>query len=273
MKKKNNYNEFTPKLPSPKWSTFFNQNPKTPISKTKTKKPTPKTKKKSPNKSKNSSFLEKLISAKKKLRPINKKRRTSSLIKIAQKMNKAPEPPKKKKKSPIGTKTRKTSDSKEENFEKIRKILEEFYRGRGKGKKSSSSRSSVNSSNSNTWFKSPVGSSLSSMNSSPKAKSKRVRFRSIDNKKTVSRYPQKRTSSNDSAYKTNKNKRRELELKQFKREINANRDSFGDEFATDVNALDIASVNFGINFQSVKYKLRENEFIEFKDKYPELFRE
>ena len=266
--KKNN-NEFRPKLPSPEWSTFST----TPTPKTKTKPPKTK-KKKSPNKSENSSFLGRIKSAKRNLKPVKEGRRTNSLIKIAQKRGKAPEPPKKK--SPIGTKTRKTSDSKEEYFEKLREILEGFYRG--KGKKSSSSRSSVNSSsrssvssnNSNTWFKSPVGSSLSSMNSSPKAKSRRVRFRRRDSETTVSRYPQKRTSSNDKAYNTNK---KERELKQFKKEINANRDRYGEDLANDVDALDMASVNFGINFQSVIYNLRDNEFIKFKSKYPELFRE
>ena len=252
-----------------------NANPKNENANPKNENANPKNeKKKSPDKSENSSFLGRIKSAKRNLKPVKKKgRRTNSLIKIAQKRDKAPEPPKKK--SPIGTKMRITSASKEKYFEKLREILEGFYRGRVKGKKSSSSRSSVNSNNSSLWGLSSVGSSLSSMNSYPKGKkgSRRVRFRSRDSETTVNRYPQKRTSSNDRAYETNKNKRRELELIQFKEEINANRDRFGDEFANDVNALDMTSVNFGINFQSVKNRLRENEFIEFENKYPELFRE
>lgn len=55
--------------------------------------------------------------------------------------------------------------------------------------------------------------------------------------------------------------------KQFKKEIKANRVRFGNDFINEVNALDIASVNFGSEFQSVKNKLRE-----FKSKYPELFK-
>ena len=110
--------------------------------------------------------------------------------------------------------------------------------------------------------------------SSPKAKkgSKRVKFRSRDSVKTVSRYQQKRTNSNEWAYNSNRDERRVRELKQFKKEINADRDRFGDDFVNEVNALDMASVNFGIEFQSVKYKLREVELREFKSKYPELFK-
>ncbi len=40
----------------------------------------------------------------------------------------------------------------------------------------------------------------------------------------------------------------------------------------EVNVLDIASVNFGSEFESVKFKLREVELREFKSKYPELFK-
>ena len=62
-------------------------------------------------------------------------------------------------------------------------------------------------------------------------------------------------------------------MKQFKKEINSNRKRFGNDFqVNEVNVLDMASVNFGIEFQSVKYRLREVELREFKSKYPELFK-
>ena len=178
----------------------------------------------------------------------------------------------------LGQKKRMTSANTERIAGELRDALAKFYAE--KGQKSPGSRSSMSSNNSSLWNQSSVGSSLSSVesfrrrSSSPKAKkgSKRVKFRSRDSVKTQSRYQQKRTNSNERAYNSNRDKRRVLELKQFKKEINSNRKRFGNDFANEVNALDMASVNFGIEFQSVKYRLREDELREFKSKYPELFK-
>jgi hypothetical protein len=200
------------------------------------------------------------------------------------------------KRAKLGPKKRMTSANTERIAEELREALAKFYAEKEQkspgnsslnnispeetGKKSPGSRSSTSSNNSSLWGLSSVGSSLSSGNSfrrrssSPKAKkgSKRVKIRSRDSVKTVSRYQQKRTNSNEWAYNSNRDERRVRELEQFKKEINADRERFGDDFANEVNALDMASVNFGIEFQSVKYKLREVELKEFKSKYPELFK-
>ena len=127
-----------------------------------------------------------------------------------------------------GVKRRSSSANTERIAGELRDALAKFYAE--KGQKSPGSRSSMSSNNSSLWNASSVGSSLNSgdsfrrRSSSPKAKkgSKRVKFRSRDSVKTVSRYQQKRTSSNERAYNSNRDNRPVLELKQFKKEINSN---------------------------------------------------